>query len=57
MIVIKQICSYLQLVRLGESKGDMKSAEHDIAVENVKNNIHWMQNVDVIEQWLDGLGY
>lgn len=42
---------------LGESKGDEKNAEHDIAVEHVKNNIKWMTNVDVVEEWLVGLGY
>jgi hypothetical protein len=46
-----------QLVRLGESKGDEKNAEHDIAVELVKNNIKWMKNVDLVESWLKGLGY
>ncbi|XP_053374842.1 aminopeptidase N-like isoform X2 [Mercenaria mercenaria] len=46
-----------ELVRLGESKADEKNAEHDIAVEHVKNNIKWMHNVDKIEQWLNGLGY
>lgn len=46
-----------ELMRLGENKGEKKSAEHDVAVEDVKNNIKWMQNVVVVQQWLDGLGY